>query len=62
MDPEQTLVDLRNHISVGNFGSAVAALNAYYQWRLKGGYEPTNGDYRASEMAIVLTDDLDSQR
>jgi hypothetical protein len=62
MDPEACLLRLTIAIDTGNFAEAVAALNDYYQWRVKGGFEPkvreVRGDVFADNMANKLADKL----
>jgi hypothetical protein len=65
MDPLATLRRLRDSIDARDYTDAVGALNEYYQWRLKGGFEPTvtwetrhntKGDRYADALAIRLQD------
>lgn len=69
MDPLQCLIDLDQAISDGRYSDAIMYLKSYYEWRIKGGYEPKNclpisknqgGDdiaswcaYRLSRRAVV---------
>lgn len=59
MDPLATLKRLKAAIDERNYAEAVAALNDYYQWRVKGGYEPLMGDMEADRMANILADMLE---
>jgi hypothetical protein len=65
MDPLKTLMDAHQAVIDGDTAKAVDNLNTYYQWRLKGGYEPhgpirnaTNGDVIADRIATALLDSL----
>lgn len=40
MNPTAVLERLLKAVDEDNYHDAVDALNTYYQWRLKGGYEP----------------------
>lgn len=59
MNPAETLKRLRNAVFNGNHAEAVAALNDYYQWRVKGGAEPLMGDATARRWANALADNLE---
>lgn len=59
MDPTETLRHLASAISVCDYATAVELLNSYYQWRLKGGAEPAQGDSRADTLANHLADKLE---
>lgn len=63
MDPKTCLENLAHALEGDQIGDAVEALNAYYQWRLKGGFEPPHcgsrglpGDQYADELANDLCD------
>jgi len=56
MDPEATLQLLASAIEARDIAGAVEALNNYYRWRVRGGFEPTNGDDRADTLANRLAD------
>lgn len=56
MDPESTLSELEDCIDDNDFSGAVERLAAYYQWRLKGGFEPTWGDMTAESLAVRLAE------
>jgi hypothetical protein len=62
MDPVATLQMLDDSVDSGLWHQAVEALDAYYQWRLKGGFEPvmdgTRGDLFASNRADELAEQL----
>ena len=60
MDPEATLRRLRHAIESCNYSEAVAALNDYYQWRLKDGHQPLHGDSRADSAGNRIADELAS--
>ena len=60
MDPEATLRELERAIQVCDFATAVERLNSYYQWRLKGGAGPVQGDLRADNLANRLADKLEA--
>lgn len=59
MDPQATLVVLEFCVNTGEWAAAVEALNRYYQWRVKGGFEPPGGDARADKLANRLADRLE---
>lgn len=59
MDPVATLQRLRRAVQGRDYAEAVAALNDYYQWRVKGGFEPPSGDVRADGLANQLADLLE---
>lgn len=59
MDPAATLERLRKAVMNGDHAEAVAALNDYYRWRVKGGAEPPQGDMRADGLANQLADLLE---
>lgn len=58
MDPEATLRALREALNQCHYGEAVEALNDYYRWRVRGGFEPPDGDKRADDWANELADVL----
>lgn len=58
MDPESTLQLLERSITDGQLCEAVQALNDYYRWRLRDGFEPRDGDARADRLANRLCDVL----
>ncbi len=68
MDPEKTLADARYEIDSDNPSQAVYLLTCYFEWRLKGGFEPTfpivgqigtaRGDRVAINMMTELSDIL----
>lgn len=58
MDPLACLERLQRSIADKDYSDAVAALNEYYQWRLKGGFQPLNGDAVANTLAYCLADAL----
>lgn len=61
MDPESTLNELDECIDTLDFTGAVERLAAYYQWRLKGGFEPlSGGDITAERLAARLATKLES--
>lgn len=59
MDPEATLKLCERAIAACDYATAVEALNNYYQWRLKGGAGPFQGDARADNLANHLADRLE---
>lgn len=66
MDPVATLRALRDAINAGEWTNAVEALNNYYRWRLRGGFEPSvpwlsgiRGDVYADTLANNLQDRLE---
>jgi hypothetical protein len=59
MDPKATLIALERAIQEREFVEALMFLNAYYQWRLKDGFAPPNGDKRADALANQLADRMD---
>jgi len=63
MDPLQALRDSAEALGVGDFDRALERLFAYYQWRVKGGFEPDNiningkrGDDHAETLANQILD------
>lgn len=62
MDPYQVLFDCTDAVNEGYYVKAISKLNDYYQWRLKGGFEPTvrekSGDAVADEIANTLIDKM----
>lgn len=64
MDPKQALIDCLKAIRDGDKDEAYQSLISYYQWRIKGGFEPTGipgghgweGDVCAENLAVVLAD------
>jgi hypothetical protein len=58
MDPSACLNRLAHAIATDNHSESVAALNDYYRWRIKGGFQPPFGDSRADTLAIRLSDAL----
>lgn len=71
MDPEACVARLDGAITDQEWPEAVQALDAYYQWRLKGGFEPEvrgirnsngvqgRGDTVVSHLAAALADALE---
>lgn len=60
MDPEAVLQSLEASIDECRWGDAVEELHSYYHWRLRGGFEPRNGDARAEALSMELADALDN--
>jgi len=60
MDPIALIAELQHLIESGQYGQAVFGIGAYYQWRLKGGNEPTNGDKAVDLITTVLADKIDN--
>lgn len=58
MDPQACLTRLCDSILNRDWSDAVAALNEYYQWRVKGGFQPAGGDAAADSYASILADKL----
>lgn len=65
MDPKACLLRLQQALSDHNHVEAVAALNDYYQWRVRGGFEPAadaaldaRGDLFADHCAIDLCNSM----
>lgn len=64
MDPKATLLQCDQAISDGDYPLAVELLNAYYQWRLRDGFQPVDmpsgkhgrGDQFADYCATRLMD------
>jgi len=58
MDPLQTLLDWAEALGYPDFSKAAALLNCYYQWRLKGGFEPRT---LTDKLGDVVANDLGNQ-
>jgi len=58
MDPETCLAELQALIDKREWASAIEHLNNYYRWRLRGGFEPRDGDNRADTLANLMCDRL----
>ena len=56
MDPETALTSTLRAIKDNLPQIAAECLFAYYQWRLKHGYEPVDGDARAAILAPQVID------
>jgi len=56
MDPEACIQRIENAIRNAEIGEAIAAVGDYYQWRLKGGFEPHYGDARVAGLVTTLAD------
>jgi hypothetical protein len=54
MDPQATINEIENAIRNADIGRAVELVGVYYQWRLKGGFEPRNGDARVATLVARL--------
>jgi len=65
MDPLATLLRLQISTDANDWVAAIGALNDYYQWRLKGGFEPRwatfRGDTYADTWANKLMDRMEAQ-
>lgn len=68
MDPQACLDRLAAAVMTSDFPEAVAALNDYYRWRLKGGFEPgfcgtrgLPGDEYADTLANALADKIGAE-
>lgn len=59
MDPQATLKRLQAAIETRDYAEAVAALNDYYQWRVKGGAATVGADAQADYLANRLADALE---
>ncbi len=60
VDPEATLLRAETSLTQLEFSVTVQALNEYFRWRRKGGYEPCDGDHRSECVADALEDCLSS--
>lgn len=67
MDPQACLDRLASAVADLSYGEAVSALNDYYRWRVRGGFEPqwvgtrgVAGDIVADELANKLANAVDS--
>jgi len=59
MDPQAAL-DLAGHALISRDTLRAAEhLLAYYQWRVRGGHQPPNGDVRAEMMSAQLLDQME---
>lgn len=54
MDPETCIQRVADAIGNHNPSDAIKAIGDYYQWRLKGGAEPPNGDARVAKLMIAF--------
>lgn len=54
MDPEATLTSALSALTDDNAADAAEYLQAYANWRRRGGFEPRNGDERARQMRARL--------
>lgn len=55
MDPEAALAEAASQLSThGNREECAWTLREYFAWRLKGGFEPHQGDERALRMLTRL--------
>lgn len=59
MDPQATLKRLADAIAAQHWSDAVLAVNDYWLWRIKGGFQPSGGDARAELLASRLADALE---
>jgi hypothetical protein len=59
MDPIATLMSVERNITAGTYRVALDYLLAYYQWRVRGGLEPTDGDAIAERFAHQIQDGLE---
>jgi len=59
MDPNATLEAIASAISNKEHGNAVTLLDVYWQWRIRGGFEPSGGDKSAGSLSHSLADRLD---
>jgi hypothetical protein len=60
MDPQATINQLRYAVHERQYSRAVELLTAYYEWRIKGGFEPLNGDQRVAVLSNQLQDALEN--
>ncbi len=56
MDPQACINKIENDIRNAEIGEAIQSVGDYYQWRLKGGFEPRNGDARVAQLVTTLAD------
>jgi hypothetical protein len=63
MDPQATLINCERDINAGAFRSALACLIDYYDWRVRGGFQPVfgsmGGDNKARALATRIQDGLE---
>ncbi len=59
MDPEAALEEAAYALDHGEVLTAVERLFGYYQWRVKGGYQPKNGDREAEDLAAAILDAIE---
>lgn len=57
-NPEEVLQRAERTLTHCEWSETVEALNDYWTWRIKGGFEPHNGDHRAECVAESLADCL----
>lgn len=58
MDPEAVLKRAADEFRHCQWGEVATALFEYYQWRVKGGFEPKDGDTRAESLSNRVIDKL----
>lgn len=58
MDPEETLNKTETLIREGAYQDAKEMLENYFEWRRSGGFEPKDGDARASKIAKCTLEEI----
>lgn len=54
MDPQAALDQADLHFTDGEFEECAYCLANYFRWRIEHGFEPTNGDHRATVLLAKL--------
>lgn len=62
MDPAACLADAESFVLDLEFEEAAYALSHYFRWRMEGGFEPANGDYRATIVLARIGKNADKYR
>ena len=52
MDPKQTVIDIEAAIVDEDFELAAELIGYYWQWRQKGGFEPTSDSGKGGDAAV----------
>lgn len=58
MDPVAALAEAGDLIEDGDWAEALDRLAGYFEWRLKGGFQPPRGDERALALQRKICDSI----